>query len=438
MRSVRLPLGGALLLVGVCAVTPTAAQSADHLKCYKIRDPLTLVGTIDPFLTPQFGSENDCRIGKAELLCVPSNKTNVSAIDTKTKLPIALPFSGPPQPGDQICYKVKCPKPIAPIPDQIVTDQFSSRTLSKFNSKLLCVPAVKGTAYCGDGTIDPSEDCDVTNLAGASCTSLGFQPGTLACAAGCTFDTSGCPLNPPPGTCGNGSIEGGESCDGVDLGGATCASAGFPHGGALGCNAVCAYDTSGCVRAFPATGQTTCWDATGAMIPCAGTGQDGEVQAGLPITYVDNGDGTVSDENTGLTWEKLSDDGSIHDFDNAYSWPNAFAVKIAALNTPPCFAGHCDWRVPNRRELESILDFGFTEPVVAPAFNTGCVPGCSVLACSCTLPEPVLGVVMYWSSTTVVLQPTSAWVLDFKRGGSNFGFDKTDDHEHVRAVRGGL
>ena len=62
---------------------------------------------------------------------------------------------------------------------------------------------------------------------------------------------------------------------------------------------------------------------------------------------MDNGDGTITDTKTGLMWEKLSDDGSIHDKDTAYTWANAFAVKVATLNGGGGFAGHTDWRVPN-------------------------------------------------------------------------------------------
>lgn len=65
-----------------------------------------------------------------------------------------------------------------------------------------------------------------------------------------------------------------------------------------------------------ATGQTSCWDAFGATIPCAGSGQDGELQKGLARAYTDNGDGTITDMRTGFAWEKLSDDGSIHDKDS--------------------------------------------------------------------------------------------------------------------------
>ena len=72
---------------------------------------------------------------------------------------------------------------------------------------------------------------------------------------------------------------------------------------------------SGCGCPLPATGQTTCWDSNGNAISCAGTGQDGELRKGAALAYVDNGDGTVTDVNTGLVWEKLSHDGSVHDED---------------------------------------------------------------------------------------------------------------------------
>src|SRR5205814_7610729 len=64
---------------------------------------------------------------------------------------------------------------------------------------------------------------------------------------------------------------------------------------------------------LPATGQTTCWNSSGAVISCAGTGQDGELRKGAPLTYVDNGHGTVTDLNSGLVWETHSHDGTVHD-----------------------------------------------------------------------------------------------------------------------------
>ncbi|HEY3352764.1 MAG TPA: hypothetical protein VGQ83_05920 [Polyangia bacterium] len=46
-------------------------------------------------------------------------------------------------------------------------------------------------ARCGDGHLDPGEPCDGVLLGGATCASLGYVGGALACAA-CRFDTSGC------------------------------------------------------------------------------------------------------------------------------------------------------------------------------------------------------------------------------------------------------
>ncbi len=100
-----------------------------------------------------------------------------------------------------------------------------------------CVAAV-----CGNGSIDSGEDCDGTDLGGATCESRGFVGGTLACTGDCTFDTSDC------STCGNGSVDGGEECDGANLGGATCASRGHTSG-TLSCDGSCGIDESACVDA---------------------------------------------------------------------------------------------------------------------------------------------------------------------------------------------
>jgi len=92
------------------------------------------------------------------------------------------------------------------------------------------------------------------------------------------------------------------------------------------------------------------------FIPCAGTGHDGDTRAGVPLAYVDNGDGTITDADTGLMWEKQSNgDGSIHDVNNTYTWDAVFSVHVGTLNSTG-FAGHTDWRVPNVKELTSIVN----------------------------------------------------------------------------------
>ena len=47
-------------------------------------------------------------------------------------------------------------------------------------------------ATCGNGKLDPGEDCESGKLNGGSCTSLGFDSGALSCAPSCRYDTSGC------------------------------------------------------------------------------------------------------------------------------------------------------------------------------------------------------------------------------------------------------
>jgi hypothetical protein len=178
------------------------------------------------------------------------------------------------------------------------------------------------------------------------------------------------------------------------------------------------------------TGQAACWDTAGTVIDCAGTGQDGELRRGEPRAYQDNGDGTIRDKRTALTWEKLSDDGSIHDQDNVYSWDDAFG-KIDDLNTTPCFAGFCDWRVPNRFELESIVDLGTADPAVSAPFDTGCSPGCTVLTCSCTYSG------VYWTSSSAATAESIGWAVNFFFGSVNRNYIKATDSYFVRAVRGG-
>ena len=151
------------------------------------------------------------------------------------------------------------------------------------------------------------------------------------------------------------------------------------------------------------TGLTTCYDAAGAVIPCAGTGQDGELKRGEPRSYVDNGDGTIRDKRAGLTWEKLSDDDSVHDKDNTYKWQQAFE-KIDDLNDAS-FAGFDDWRCRTPSSSLTLLDHGAFDPALPPAFNSGCTAGCTVLTCSCKgNPSGA-----FWSSTT--LAACAAWGL---------------------------
>jgi hypothetical protein len=368
------------VLAVLLSVAGVRAQS-DHLECFKVKDPQAkaeYTAIIDGLVLAP-----GCRVKvPAATACVPATKTIIGP-------PYPPGGGGTGVPNAFLCYKAKCPK--TTLPTFVATDQFGSRSVTPSARKLVCAPLT------GFNTTIPNVLCPSDN-----------------CHGDCIFV--------------NGQYW-------VDLGDALQGNCSLPFPVCSSTTTTTATTTSSTTITAPgpsaqllATGQTTCWNSIGTVIPCAGTGQDGEVQAGAPLAYVDNGDGTVTDANTGLTWEKKSDDGSIHDKDTFYTWDNAFAVHVAGLNSMN-FAGHNDWRVPNRRELQSIVDDNTANPAVSPVFNTSCVPGCTVLTCSCTVLD------YYWSSTTYFPISNDARVVHFL-DGTDLGLGK-GSLAHVRAVRGG-
>lgn len=98
-------------------------------------------------------------------------------------------------------------------------------------------------SVCGNDVVEHDESCDGDDLAGESCSSLGFQIGTLECNANCTFNTSACSTEAP--YCGNNIKEVGEDCDGSDIGSASCQLYGFDTG-SIDCYENCTIDISDC------------------------------------------------------------------------------------------------------------------------------------------------------------------------------------------------
>jgi len=123
----------------------------------------------------------------------------------------------------------------------------------------------------------------------------------------------------------------------------------------------------------------------------------------------------VRDNVTGLIWEVKTDDGSIHDGADTYSWQDAQDVFISALNTTG-FGGYSDWRLPSIKELTSIVNRG----LFSPAINSDYFPS--------TMPSN------YWSSTVYASNSIFAWQEDFENG--NAGNDNKSTSYYVRAVRG--
>ncbi len=188
----------------------------------------------------------------------------------------------------------------------------------------------------------------------------------------------------------------------------------------------CQSDCVASVRPPLRSGQTSCYNIAGSSIPCAGTGQDGEFQNGAARSFTDSGDGTVTDNTTGLMWEKLSDEGDVHDRDAFYTWDDAFASKVATLNSGN-FAGHNDWRLPNLLELHTLVNLGEFNPATFSVFNTACTTGCAATTCSCTWTT-------YWSATTSGNSTGNAWAV-YSYDGHTLIVPKGASQQ-VRAVRG--
>jgi hypothetical protein len=207
-----------------------------------------------------------------------------------------------------------------------------------------------------------------------------------------------------------------------------------------------------------------------------GIAPEQQEKAGRGVTpaYRDNGDGTITDLNSGLMWEKkikldsISDAFNPHDADNCYPWAGTCAtggvvcrVDADCAANGPChasdcqvsapggltifkwveqlnaanFAGHNDWRMPTSDEL-----YGIVNPLeegdarVKAAFNgASCGAGCGNLsdpACSCNQPG------LYWAAAKNQSKPDESWMMLFYCNGNLF-LDLKSNRFYVRAVRGG-
>ncbi|MBI5194214.1 MAG: DUF1566 domain-containing protein [Nitrospirae bacterium] len=151
---------------------------------------------------------------------------------------------------------------------------------------------------------------------------------------------------------------------------------------------------------LPKTGQTTCYDSIdGTAIPCAGTGQDGDIQAGVAWPsprFTNNGDGTVTDNLTGLMWTQ--DGNAPGPFSCSptadKTWQGALDY-VACLNSNS-YLGYTDWRLSNVNELESLINSEQNNS--AAWLNT---QGFS------NVPSNIY----YWSSTSLAFRTSGAWAV---------------------------
>jgi hypothetical protein len=163
------------------------------------------------------------------------------------------------------------------------------------------------------------------------------------------------------------------------------------------------------------------------------------------FTSTDSGT-TVTDALSGLVWEKKTNDSTVHDKDNTYTWGTgaspyygngtAFSTFLTGVGTGlnvAGFAGAKDWRLPTLAELQTIM------------LDYTCTGAGGGATCVCTGPcvdsgfaslDPNTQSNFYWSATSYVPGPSFAWSVYFDNGYVGTYYGKTYNF-YVRAVRGG-
>jgi hypothetical protein len=157
------------------------------------------------------------------------------------------------------------------------------------------------------------------------------------------------------------------------------------------------------------TGQTTSYAA----------GDDGDRERGVAWPdprFTDNGNGTVTDNLTGLIWLKNANCAGYMNWNNALNFCKNLSSGSYGL-TDGSVAG--DWRLPNRKELLSLIDYSRYNPALPQGH-----PFTNVQSS------------WYWSATTYAIGTYYAWVVYMYYGNVYYN-DKTDGSNYVWPVRGG-
>ena len=142
------------------------------------------------------------------------------------------------------------------------------------------------------------------------------------------------------------------------------------------------------------TDQTRCYDGHGQEIDCAGTGQDGDIRAGhpWPKPRFEEQEAVVKDFLSGLMWTKNATPAEF-----PQTWGEAFEY-VNRMNAARSH-GHDDWRVPDRRELFSLISHSRFNPALPAAH-----PFTNVFAG------------YYWTSSPCAQWPKQAWYVNLGGG----------------------
>lgn len=134
--------------------------------------------------------------------------------------------------------------------------------------------------------------------------------------------------------------------------------------------------------------------------------------------FVDNGNGTVTDIATGLTWKRCSE-GQIWNGTTCTGSATTLAWQGALqAGNDAVFAGTSDWRLPNKNELASLVE----NQCNSPAINEAVFPATPSSS-------------HFWSSSPYAGGSDDAWGVGFGSGG--VGYDRKYGELYLRLVRGG-
>lgn len=130
------------------------------------------------------------------------------------------------------------------------------------------------------------------------------------------------------------------------------------------------------------------------------------------------------DNRTGLNWARCSLGQKYNSLSNTcdgqatlYTWREAL-IAVKLLNDTGGIDTKTDWRLPNNKELWSIVEYACYDP----AINITVFPNTSIS--------------QYWSSTTYSLLENNAWAPHFHEG-IQYTANKTAERFPIRLVRGG-
>jgi hypothetical protein len=173
---------------------------------------------------------------------------------------------------------------------------------------------------------------------------------------------------------------------------------------------------------IPDTGQTICFDANAPLSACPNPGEPfygQDAQYTFAMTLESNEPGIVRDGVNGLEWQATDDA-------TQYNWYEASGTLDDDYNpdgTDVCaslnLGGYPDWRLPTRRELISIINYGHENTL--PAIDTDFFSTTSSY---------------YWTATSVADSPGYSWNIDFTDGSVLYGLPPSLDIGYVRCVRG--